>query len=232
MAQIVQKKKRVVVSVEDLDQGIRDVAFEARIMNCYGTYDRIVAKKLDTSFQYLYCDLFDRGGFTTMTLMCKNEIISKHEACLHKRLFVRVENFGLQSKSINGYQQGDMPMVIVIGDTMLVSNILPFHLEVLPMFFFNSFVAEFKTNAYDKWANDTLSMIVVEILGERSTKVGSSSSNSIVKLLQVANGSSLHDYDALAMGSNFKDEYDQLVESFYSRQCTMVLIKKCRPHIN
>ena len=38
------------MSVEDLDQGIRDVAFEARIMNCYGTYDRIVAKKLDTSF--------------------------------------------------------------------------------------------------------------------------------------------------------------------------------------
>ena len=66
MAQTVQKQERVVVSVEDLDQGICDVTFEARIMNCYGTYDRIVAKKLVTSFQYLYCDLLDRGDFTTI----------------------------------------------------------------------------------------------------------------------------------------------------------------------
>ena len=126
---------------------------------------------------------------------------------------------------MNGYQQGDMPMVIVIGNTMLVFNIPPFHPEVLPMFFSNSSIAEFRTKAYDKWPNDTLSAIVVGVLVERSTKVGSPSSNSAVKLLQVADGSSLHDYDALAMGSNFKDEYDQLVESFYSRQCTMVLIK-------
>ena len=102
-------------------------------------------------------------------------------------------------------------MVISIGDTTLVSNIPPFHPEVLPMFFSNSFIAEFRTKVYDKWANDTLSVIVVGVLSERRTKVGSSRSNSTVKLLQVADGSSLHDYDALAMGSNFKDEYDQLV---------------------
>ena len=60
-------------------------------------------------------------------------------------------------------------------------------------------------------------MSVVEILGKRSTKVGSSSSNSRVKLLQVAHGLNIHDYDAPAMGSKFKDEYDQLVQSFYSR---------------
>ena len=74
-------------------------------------------------------------------------------------------------------------MVIVIEDTMLVFNIPPFHLKVLPMFFSNSSIAKFRTKAYDKWANVTLSMIFVGVLGERSTKIGSSSSNLGVKVL-------------------------------------------------
>lgn len=225
MAEIVQKQERVVVSVDDLDQGIRDVAFEAKVVNRYGTYDRVVANKLQTSYQYLYCDLLDRGGFTTITLMCKTEMIPKHEACLKKGLFVRVENFGLQPKSNNSYQQGDMPMMIVVGDTTLVSNISPFEPELVPMFFHTGSIAEFRCKAYNKWANATLAVIVVGVLGERSTKIGSSSSSSGVKLLQVADGPNIHDHDALAMGPSFKDEYDQLVESYYGGQCTMVLIK-------
>ena len=68
-------------------------------------------------------------------------------------------------------------------------------------------------------------MIIVRFLDEKSTKVGSSSSNSEVKLLQDTDRPNIHDYDALAIDSMFKDEYDQLVWSFYSRKCIMVLIK-------
>ncbi len=77
---IVVQKGRRVVSVDDLDYGVQDVAFEDKILNWYGTYDRI-AKKLidDPSYAYFYCDFLDTTSLTTITLRVKSFHIHVHE---------------------------------------------------------------------------------------------------------------------------------------------------------
>jgi hypothetical protein len=39
MVVVIMKEVRLVVMVDDLDFGIRDVAFEAKVLNSYGTFD-------------------------------------------------------------------------------------------------------------------------------------------------------------------------------------------------
>jgi hypothetical protein len=70
---IVVQKKRCIVNVDDLDYGVRDVAFEGKVLNQYGTYNRI-AKKLidDPSYTHLYCELLDVARLTTITLRVKS----------------------------------------------------------------------------------------------------------------------------------------------------------------
>ncbi len=71
LSTIVVQKRRQIISV-DLDCGVWDVAFEGKIMNQYGTYDRI-AKKLinDLAYTYLYCELLDATSLTKITLRVK-----------------------------------------------------------------------------------------------------------------------------------------------------------------
>jgi hypothetical protein len=45
------------------------------------------------------------------------------------------------------------------------------------------------------------------------------------KQLMIINGEGEFDQDVLTMGSNFKLEYQQLLEPYNRRQCAMVLIK-------
>jgi hypothetical protein len=73
------------------------VAFEGKIMNHYETFDLIVKGAMkNPNYSYLYCDLLNRNGYTTVTMMIKNtsmNFIEEHQACLEKRLYVKVENF-------------------------------------------------------------------------------------------------------------------------------------------
>jgi hypothetical protein len=39
MAVVPMKESRLIVTMDDLDFGIRDVAFEAKVFNRYGTFD-------------------------------------------------------------------------------------------------------------------------------------------------------------------------------------------------
>ncbi len=80
---IVVQKGRCIVNVDDQDCGVQDVAFEGKVLNRYGTYDRI-AKKLidDPSYTYLYCELLGVIGLTTITLRVKSPHIHVHEQLL------------------------------------------------------------------------------------------------------------------------------------------------------
>lgn len=51
------------MSVDEILEGMRDVAFEGKVLNRYGNYD---SEKV-TEFKYLHCDLIDKEGFTTVT---------------------------------------------------------------------------------------------------------------------------------------------------------------------
>jgi hypothetical protein len=86
MATILVKEGRLVVVVDDLDFGIRDVALEAKVFNRYGTFDQITNKNMeDLGYAYLHCDLLDMVTLTTITLRVKLLHIEMHEQHLQKK---------------------------------------------------------------------------------------------------------------------------------------------------
>jgi hypothetical protein len=46
---IPMKETKLVVVVDDLDFGIKDVTFETKVLNRYGTFDRIANKSMERS---------------------------------------------------------------------------------------------------------------------------------------------------------------------------------------
>jgi hypothetical protein len=77
-------KPRLVVSVDDINEGSRDVAFEGKVLCRYRNWDLNKEHK----FLYLLCDLIDTIGFTTITISVRNPQIEQHEAKLHVESFV------------------------------------------------------------------------------------------------------------------------------------------------
>jgi hypothetical protein len=66
--------------VDDLDFGIRDVAFDAKVFNRYGTFDQIVDRIMEgQGYAYFHCDLLDRVALTIITLRVKLPHIKMHE---------------------------------------------------------------------------------------------------------------------------------------------------------
>jgi hypothetical protein len=66
---IVVKEARLVVVVIDLDFGIKDLAFQAKVFNMYGIFDQIANKSMgDPNHAYLHCDLLDKVALTIVLL--------------------------------------------------------------------------------------------------------------------------------------------------------------------
>ncbi len=57
-------------------------------------------------------------------------------------MFVKVENFGIESKSKKGFEKRDMH-VITIESITIVSSILAFQPELVPMFFHMDSIRKF-----------------------------------------------------------------------------------------
>jgi hypothetical protein len=66
--------------LNDLDFEVRDVAFETKVFNRYGTFDQIAIKSMeDHGYAYLHRDLLEKGschdhslGFVTKAKAWKN----------------------------------------------------------------------------------------------------------------------------------------------------------------
>jgi hypothetical protein len=66
--------------MDDLDFKIKDVAFEAKVFNKYGTFDQITNGSMENlGYAYLYCDLLDWVALTTVTSRVKSHYIKMHE---------------------------------------------------------------------------------------------------------------------------------------------------------
>jgi hypothetical protein len=66
--------------VDDLDFGIRDIAFKANVFNRYGTFDWITNNNMeDPNYAYFHCDLLDKVALTIITLKVKSPHIEMHE---------------------------------------------------------------------------------------------------------------------------------------------------------
>jgi hypothetical protein len=80
MAVVLVKKVRLVVAIDELDFGIRDVAFEAKVLNRHGTFDQIRNRSMENSvYAYLHCDLLNIVALTTISLKFKSLYIDMYE---------------------------------------------------------------------------------------------------------------------------------------------------------
>jgi hypothetical protein len=80
MATIPMKEGRLVVIMDDLDFKIKDVAFETKVFDRYGTFDRIANRSMEIlGYAYLHCDLLDRAILTIITLKMKSFHIEMYE---------------------------------------------------------------------------------------------------------------------------------------------------------
>jgi hypothetical protein len=159
MVVILVKEVRLVVIMNDLDFGIKDVAFEAKVFNRYGAFDQISNRNMeDPSYAYLHCDLLNKALLTIITKRVKLPHIEMHEHHLQKVVF------GIESKSKRGFEKGDMHVVITIELTTIVSSILAFQLELIPMFFHMDSIRKFKS-FIQSWRSPLMVVIVIGVKG-------------------------------------------------------------------
>ncbi len=59
---------------------------------------------------------------------------------------MKVENFGIESKSKRGFEKRDIHVVIIIESTTIVSSIPTFQFELVPMFFHMNSIRKFKSS--------------------------------------------------------------------------------------
>jgi hypothetical protein len=79
MSIITIKEGRLVVVVNDLNFEIKDVMFEAKVFNKYGTFDRIAYRTMkDSRYTYLHCDWLDMAILITITFKVKSPHIQRH----------------------------------------------------------------------------------------------------------------------------------------------------------
>ncbi len=74
------KESRLVVIMDDLDFKIKDVAFESKVFNRYGTFDRIANRSMEIPcYVYLNYNLLEMETLTTIILRVKSLHIKMHE---------------------------------------------------------------------------------------------------------------------------------------------------------
>ncbi len=67
-----KEEVRLVVVVDDLNFKIKNVAFEIKMFNRYGTFDQITNRSTeDLGYAYLHCSLLDTTALTMITLRVK-----------------------------------------------------------------------------------------------------------------------------------------------------------------
>jgi hypothetical protein len=74
------KEVQLVVVIDDLDFGIKDVVFEAKVLNRHDTFDRIANRSMkDPIYAYLHCDLLNMVALTTISFKVKSLHIDMYE---------------------------------------------------------------------------------------------------------------------------------------------------------
>jgi hypothetical protein len=116
----------------------------------------------DPNYAYLHCGLLNKVTLTTIILRVKSLHIEMHEHHLQKGMFVKVENFGVESNSKRGFEKGDMHIVITIESTTIVSSILTFQLELIFMLIHIDSISKFKCYIQN-WRSTTIIVIIIGV---------------------------------------------------------------------
>jgi len=127
-------------------------------------------------------------------------------------MFVKVESFGIDSKSKRGFEKGDMHIVITIESITIVPSILAFQLKLIPTFFQMDSIRKFR-NFIQRWRSTTIVVIIISVRG-----VGD---NKGEKQLLIIDGEGEFDQDVFTFGKNFRIKYEQLLEAYngFNQEC-------------
>jgi hypothetical protein len=199
-----------------LHEGVRDVAFEGKVLTRYGTFDRIPNQAREqSSYRYLHCDVLDKEGYTTITVSVMFHLVDQHETKFKVGCYVRIENFGIKPKSLKGFEKGDMPFVIRVLSATIVSFVANLESTIVPKFYHMDTITDFWDCSHENWASATIVAVVISIRGEFEH----------THQLQIADNLTEYDQDVVALGPQYQKEYEQIVKAFNNGQCVMVLFK-------
>ncbi len=82
MVVVLVKEVRLVVAVDDLYFGVRNVVFKAKVFNRHGTFDRITNRIMENlDYAYLHCDLLDKATLITISFKVKSSQIHMSSIC-------------------------------------------------------------------------------------------------------------------------------------------------------
>ncbi len=95
----------------------------------------------------------------------------------------------------------------------VVSPIITFELELVPMFFHMDSIKEFK-KILQIWNFTTTIIIIVDVRGRGNNKGENQ--------LLIINGEGEFDQDVFALCNNFKTEYEKLLEAYNEGQCVLI----------
>jgi hypothetical protein len=135
-------KPRLVVFVNNINEGSRDVAFVGKVLCRYGNWN----PNKEHKFLCLHCDLIDKAGFTTIIISVRNSQIEQHEEKLHVRFFVQIENLGISNKSEKSFEKGDMLVVLKVQSTTSVIVIEDSGNECISKFFHSDSISKFENS--------------------------------------------------------------------------------------
>jgi hypothetical protein len=80
MVVVPMKEVKLIVAMDDLDFGIKNVAFETKVLNKYGTFYRIANRSMeDSGYAYMHYDLLDEATLTIIILREESPFIEMHE---------------------------------------------------------------------------------------------------------------------------------------------------------
>jgi hypothetical protein len=114
--------------------------------------------------------LLNMATLTTITNY-EGEIISYRNVwtTFVERHVCEGEFCSIESKSKKGFEKGDMHIVIIIESTTIVSLILPFQLELVPMSFHMDSIRKFK-RSIQIWRSTTIVVIIIGVKGVKDSK--------------------------------------------------------------
>jgi hypothetical protein len=84
-------------------------------------------------------------------------------------MFVRVEIFGIESKSKRGFEKKDVDVIITIESITIVSSILAFQPKLILMFFHMDSIKEFRS-FIQNWRFATIIVIIISVREVRDGK--------------------------------------------------------------
>ena len=149
-----------------------------------------------------------------------SDVIHHHENKIRAGTYMRIESFGVKHKHAGGFRKGDIHFAILVLQNTHIVILHPFVSELLPIFYTETCIRNFKKRSQESFPMATFSIIVVGLRGHYK-----SANNEDFCQVIVADGIAEEDHDTVGFLRVFHDEYTKIKEAFESGENVLVMFK-------